>query len=87
MNLWQGAGSTGWLSGRYFSKSNPQPLTGPTYAPYEYVCHKCHNKFGEVLTIKEYETEKVHCPKCQGIDLEKVIELFFVKMERRTGGD
>jgi len=31
----------------------------------QYVCRKCHNKFGEVLTIKEHETKKVHCPKCQ----------------------
>jgi putative FmdB family regulatory protein len=26
---------------------------------YEYVCRKCHNKFDEVLTIKEHETKKV----------------------------
>ena len=26
---------------------------------YEYVCRKCHKKFGEVLTIKEHETKKV----------------------------
>ena len=26
---------------------------------YEYVCRKCHNKFGEVLTIKDHETKKV----------------------------
>ena len=49
---------------------------------YEYVCRKCHKKFGEVLTIKEHETEEgAHCPKCQGTDLEKVIESFFAKTD------
>jgi putative FmdB family regulatory protein len=53
---------------------------------YEYVCRKCHNKFGEVLTIKDHETKKVHCPDCQGTDLEKVIESFFAKTARKTRG-
>lgn len=52
---------------------------------YEYVCHKCHKKFGEVLTIKEHETKKLHCPKCQSTDLEKVIEPFFAKTASKTG--
>ena len=38
---------------------------------YEYICRKCHNKFDEVLTIKEHETKQVQCPKCQATDLEK----------------
>lgn len=53
---------------------------------YEYVCRKCHHKFDEVLTIKEHETKQVHCPKCQGTDLEKVIESFFAKTVRKTRG-
>ena len=53
---------------------------------YEYICRKCHNKFYEVLTIKERETKKVQCPKCQSTDLEKVIESFFVKTASKTRG-
>jgi putative FmdB family regulatory protein len=53
---------------------------------YEYLCRKCQNKFGEVLTIKEHETKEVHCPKCQSTDLEKVIEPFFAKTARKTRG-
>ena len=30
---------------------------------YEYVCRKCHEKFGEVLTIKEHETKKRALPE------------------------
>jgi putative FmdB family regulatory protein len=53
---------------------------------YEYICRKCQNKFGEVLTIKEHETKKPQCPKCQSTDLEKVIEPFFAKTARKTRG-
>ena len=48
---------------------------------YEYICRK---KFGEVLTIEEHETKKLHCPKCQSAEPEKVIEPFFAKTVSRT---
>jgi putative FmdB family regulatory protein len=53
---------------------------------YEYVCRNCQNKFSEVLTIKEHETKKVHCPKCQSTDLERVIGPFFAKTASKTRG-
>jgi len=53
---------------------------------YEYIYRKCHNKFDEVLTIKEREKNQVHCPKCQATDLEKVIESFFAKTASKTRG-
>jgi putative FmdB family regulatory protein len=51
---------------------------------YEYICRKCRHKFDEVLTIKEHETKKPQCPKCQSTDLEKVIEPFFAKTASKT---
>ena len=51
---------------------------------YEYFCRKCHKKFAEVLTIKEHDTKKIHCPKCKGMDLERVIEPFFAKTASKT---
>ena len=51
---------------------------------YEYICRNCHNKFDQVLTIKERDTKKLQCPKCQSIDLEKVIEPFFAKTASKT---
>jgi len=51
---------------------------------YEYICRKCRHQFGEVLTMKEHETTKVHCPKCHSEDLEKVIEPFFAKTAKKT---
>ena len=53
---------------------------------YEYLCKKCHKKFGEVLTIREHETKKVQCPKCKSQGLEHVIEPFFAKTSSKTGG-
>ena len=53
---------------------------------YEYICNKCHKKFSEVLSIKQRETGKVHCPKCKSNDLAKVIEPFFAKTASKTGG-
>jgi putative FmdB family regulatory protein len=53
---------------------------------YEYICRKCRHKFDEVLTIKEHETKKPQCPKCQSSDLEKVIEPFFAKTASKTRG-
>jgi putative FmdB family regulatory protein len=53
---------------------------------YEYVCRKCHKKFSEVLSIKDHDTKKLHCPKCKSADLQKVIEPFFAKTASKTGG-
>jgi putative FmdB family regulatory protein len=53
---------------------------------YEYICSKCHKKFSEVLTIKEHDTKKVRCPKCQSQEVEKIIEPFFAKTASKTGG-
>ena len=53
---------------------------------YEYICKKCHKKFGEVLTLKEHDAKKVRCPKCKSGDLEHVIEPFFAKTSSKTGG-
>ena len=43
---------------------------------YEYVCRKCHKKFMEVLSIREHDTKKIKCPKCQSQEVDKVIEPF-----------
>jgi putative FmdB family regulatory protein len=51
---------------------------------YEYACRKCGKKFSEVLTIKEHDTKKVRCPKCQTKEVEKVIEPFFAKTARKS---
>ena len=39
---------------------------------HEYVRGKCHRQSGEVLMIKEHETKRSHCPKCESTEVEKV---------------
>jgi putative FmdB family regulatory protein len=51
---------------------------------YEYSCRKCGAKFSETMTIKEHETRKVLCPKCQSNELQKIIEPFFAKTARKS---
>ena len=53
---------------------------------YEYICHRCHQKFGEVPTLKEHEEKKPHCLKCLNSDREKIIEPFFAKTASKARG-
>ena len=53
---------------------------------YEYVCRKCQEKFSAVLTVKEHDTKKVHCPKCKSEEVDHVIEPFFAKTSSKTHG-
>ena len=53
---------------------------------YEYVCRKCKRKFSEVLTVKEHDARKIHCPQCKSRDVESVIEPFFAKTSRKSSG-
>ena len=74
------------ISGYYLVKQKPNPQPDQDMPFYEYVCRKCRERFGEVLTIKEHETKEPRCPKCQSTDLEKVIEPFFAKTASKTRG-
>jgi putative FmdB family regulatory protein len=68
-----------------FSAHYPKPTTNTKPMPlYEYLCRKCGEKFAKVLTVKEHDTKKVHCPKCESAQLEKIIEPFFAKTGRKS---
>jgi putative FmdB family regulatory protein len=51
---------------------------------YEYCCHDCERKFSEVLTIKEHETKKVRCPRCNSEKVKKVIEPFVAMTPKKS---
>jgi len=42
---------------------------------YEYECRKCEEKF-ELLHLGREEQEAVRCPKCQALEVERIISLF-----------
>jgi len=65
--------------------TNPRTDSQPEPMPvYEYVCRKCGEKIAEALTIKEHETKKIQCPKCQSTEVDKIIEPFFAKTSRKS---
>ena len=51
---------------------------------YEYLCSNCQKLFSEVLTIKEHDTKKIRCPKCQSDRVEKVIEPVSVVTSKKS---
>jgi putative FmdB family regulatory protein len=66
------------IDGVYVKQRKNMPL-------YEYICRDCGEKFSEVLRVKEHDTKKVQCPKCESANLTKVIEPFFAKTTKKTG--
>lgn len=51
---------------------------------YEYICSNCQKLFSEVLTIREHETKKIRCPKCQSDRVQKVIEPITVVTSKKS---
>lgn len=38
---------------------------------YDFYCRKCHTYFEKQMTLSEYDTKKVHCPKCQSTKVRR----------------
>lgn len=51
---------------------------------YEYKCKKCGKKFELVMSMSEYESKRVACPKCKSRTLERVYSGFFAKTSRKS---
>jgi putative FmdB family regulatory protein len=51
---------------------------------YEYICQECHASFETILTMKEHETEEVHCPKCDSKRVEQDATEFFAVTSRKS---
>ncbi len=58
-----------------------QEIEMPTY---EYKCRACEEKFSVIMSLSQYETEKVTCPKCQSGNVEQIISLFIAKTSRKS---
>ena len=43
---------------------------------YEFLCQKCDHNFSIVMTISEYETKKIICPKCKSKKVKRQISSF-----------
>ncbi len=43
---------------------------------YDFKCEKCNKKFTLKLSIAEYETKKIRCPKCKSTRVKQQIVPF-----------
>jgi len=51
---------------------------------YEYVCNKCGETFVRIMSLSEYESGKVACPKCQSDDTKQQMSAFMPKTSRKS---
>ena len=51
---------------------------------YEYVCVKCGEEFVQVMSISEFESGQVTCPKCQSKDVKQQMSTFIPKTSRKS---
>ncbi len=51
---------------------------------YEYLCMKCGEEFIRVMSIKEYETAKLSCPKCNSDEIKQQMSHFIPKTSRKS---
>ena len=51
---------------------------------YEYVCGKCGEEFVRIMSLSEYESGKVTCPKCQSDDTRQQMTTFIPKTSRKS---
>ena len=51
---------------------------------YEYLCGKCGEEFVRVMSISEFESGQVTCPKCQSADVKQQMSSFISKTSRKS---
>jgi putative FmdB family regulatory protein len=51
---------------------------------YDYKCEKCGESFSLVMSIKEKETKKVKCPKCNSSKVKPVYSGFFAVTSKKS---
>lgn len=51
---------------------------------YEYLCAKCGEGFTIIMSISEYKSGKVTCPKCQSDDVKQQMTTFTAKTSRKS---
>jgi putative FmdB family regulatory protein len=51
---------------------------------YEYKCLNCNKKFALKLSVKEHDTKKAKCLKCDSKKVEQVLGSFFAKTGKKS---
>jgi putative FmdB family regulatory protein len=53
----------------------------PTYV---YLCNQCGEEFSRIMSLREFETAPVTCPKCSSGDVKQQITHFMTKTSRKS---
>jgi putative FmdB family regulatory protein len=51
---------------------------------YEFWCEDCHKPFEIILTLAEYEKDKIQCPKCGGKHVHQEAAAFFAVTSKKS---
>jgi putative FmdB family regulatory protein len=51
---------------------------------YDYRCKDCRKSFEKVLTLAEYDKQKVKCPKCGGKNVVQEFKSFFAVTSKKS---
>jgi putative FmdB family regulatory protein len=51
---------------------------------YEFYCEDCEKPFEIILTLAEYEKDKVKCPKCGGKNVHQEVAAFFAVTSKKS---
>jgi putative FmdB family regulatory protein len=51
---------------------------------YEYRCNKCGEEFSRIMSLREYESAKIPCPKCGSEDIVQQMSTFMPRTSRKS---
>jgi putative FmdB family regulatory protein len=51
---------------------------------YEYFCLTCNKTFSQVLTLAEFDKQKVVCPECHGTNVEQRPASFYAVTSKKS---
>ena len=51
---------------------------------YEYVCVKCGAEFVRIISLTEYESGRIACPKCNSAEVKQQMSHFMSKTSRKS---
>jgi putative FmdB family regulatory protein len=57
---------------------------GVVMPTYEFFCEDCNKPFEIILTLAEYEKDKITCPKCGGKHVHQEAAAFFAVTSKKS---
>lgn len=51
---------------------------------YNFLCRACKKEFSKIMTISEYEKDKIVCPRCKSKDVEQRWATFYAVTSKKS---